>query len=424
MCGNFFQTNGIVDGKKVPVFLSIAGGSVYTLLRSLLSPVKPQEKTFDELKAELEKHFEPKKVVIAERFNFHRRNQAPDKSIAEYVAELRKLTTNCDFGDYLEEALRDHFVCRLHSETTQKQLLTEAELTFQRAVEIAQAIEAAEKKSEQFKKADHVEVNKLTHNSKPTQPCYRCGKQGHTPSTCRFKEELCRKCGKKGHIARVCRSMKQVPSGKDRRPCKKTEHTNWVENESEDSDSDLTVHKIAAHSTRPITVKLEIQGKPVVMEVDTGAAVSVISEETYKGLFSNLTLKEAPMGLKTYTGERIPVLGEVVVEVSYQQQNHQLSLIVVKGKGHNLFGRDWLMHFKLDWKTIGLTTLENAKARVNVLLNKYEEVFSGSREAMKHFSAKLNVKEDVRPIFLSICMCNFHTYLPCGYATINYFNTC
>ena len=35
-----------------------------------------------------------------------------------------------------------------------------------------------------------------------------------------------------------------------------------------------------------------------------------------------------------------------------------------------------------------------------MLLKKYEEVFSGSRGAMKHFSAKLNVKEDVRPIFL------------------------
>ena len=74
----FFQANGIADGKEVPVFPSIAGGSVYALIRSLLSPVKPQEKIFDELKAELKKHFEPKKVVIAERFNFHRRNQAPD----------------------------------------------------------------------------------------------------------------------------------------------------------------------------------------------------------------------------------------------------------------------------------------------------------------------------------------------------------
>ena len=146
----------------------------------------------------------------------------------------------------------------MHSETAQKQLLTEAELTFQHVVEIAQAIKAAEKKSEQFKKAEHVEVNKLTLNSKPTQLCYYCGKQSHTPSTCHFKEEPCRKCGKKGHIARVCHSLKQVPSGKVRRPHKKTERTNWVENKSEDSDSDLPVHKIATHSTHPITVKLEI----------------------------------------------------------------------------------------------------------------------------------------------------------------------
>ena len=175
----------------------------------------------------------------------------------------------------------------MHSETTQKQLLTKAELTFKCVVEIAQAIEAAEKKSEQLKKAEYVEVNKLTHNRKPTQPCYRCGKLGHTPSTCRFKEEMCRSCGKKGHIA--SRSKKQGSSGKGRRPTqKKTKRTNWVGNESEDSDSDLPIHKITAGLTHPITVELEVQGKPVVMEVDTGAAVSVISETTYKDLFSNL----------------------------------------------------------------------------------------------------------------------------------------
>ena len=58
------------------------------------------------------------------------------------------------------------------------------------------------------------------------------------------------------------------------------------------------------------------------------------------------------------------------------------------------------MHFKLEWKTIGLTTLENVKASVNVLLKKYEAEFSRSREAMKHFRAKLNVMKDVRSIFL------------------------
>ena len=60
------------------------------------------------------KHFQPKKVIIAELFNFHQRNQAPDERIAEYVAELRKLTTNCDIGDYPEQGLRDRYVYGLH----------------------------------------------------------------------------------------------------------------------------------------------------------------------------------------------------------------------------------------------------------------------------------------------------------------------
>ena len=68
----FFQANAIDDEKKVSAFFSIAGGNFYALLRSLLSPIKPQDKTFTNLKAELKKHFEPKKTIIAERFNIHR----------------------------------------------------------------------------------------------------------------------------------------------------------------------------------------------------------------------------------------------------------------------------------------------------------------------------------------------------------------
>ena len=99
--------------------------------------LSPRKRLLPNCRQNLTKHFQPKKVIIIERFNFHQRNQAQDESITEYVAKLRKLTTNCDFGDYLEQALRDHFVCGLHSDTTQKQLLTEAELTFKHAVEIA-----------------------------------------------------------------------------------------------------------------------------------------------------------------------------------------------------------------------------------------------------------------------------------------------
>ena len=68
-------------------------------------------------------------MVIAERFQFHRRNQEPGESVAEYEAELQHRAASCKFGDYLPQVIRDHLVCGLRSESTQKRLLVEADLT-------------------------------------------------------------------------------------------------------------------------------------------------------------------------------------------------------------------------------------------------------------------------------------------------------
>ena len=109
----------------------------------MTSPALPHEKSFDELATILQSHFQPKPLLIAERFHFHRRDQAADESIAEYVAELRRLSTNCEFGDTLNDALRDWLVCGMRNTSAQKRLLAEADLTFIRALELAQGMEAA-----------------------------------------------------------------------------------------------------------------------------------------------------------------------------------------------------------------------------------------------------------------------------------------
>ena len=72
----------------------------------------------------LHHHFEAKRVVIAQRFHFHKRYQAAGESIANYDASLRKLASQCKFGDSLEEALHDHFVCGLRYEAIQRRLLS------------------------------------------------------------------------------------------------------------------------------------------------------------------------------------------------------------------------------------------------------------------------------------------------------------
>jgi len=94
----YFIVNGIKDEKKVAGLLTLLGEKSYGLLRSLTSPLKPSEKTYDELCALLKEHLSPKPLLIAERFRFHKRNQATGESINDYVATLRKLSELCDFG--------------------------------------------------------------------------------------------------------------------------------------------------------------------------------------------------------------------------------------------------------------------------------------------------------------------------------------
>ena len=114
------MANKITEGqRKKAVLLTVIGSKAYGLLRNLLSPAKPAEKEFDKIVQVMQNHLNPRPLIIAERFKFHRRNQGENESVAQYVAELRKLSEKCEFGDYLEQALRDRLVCGLVNERIQ-----------------------------------------------------------------------------------------------------------------------------------------------------------------------------------------------------------------------------------------------------------------------------------------------------------------
>ena len=91
-------------------------------------------------------------------------------------------------------------------------------------------------------------------------------------------------------------------------------------------------------------VNVYANGKSLPMEVDTGAAVSIISEETWKNIFPNSTLCSSDLSLTTYSNENLSVIGEMPMEVLYGRQKAQLMLVVASGKGPTLLGRNWLQH--------------------------------------------------------------------------------
>lgn len=132
--------NDVAEDKRVLIFLSSVGGKTYSLLWDLLAPNKPSAKSLDALFTALKTHYEPQPLVIAERFYFHKRNQAVNESIADYMAALCQLATHCVFANFLDDALRDCLVWGLCSTMIQKWLLSERNLTLMTALRLAQSM--------------------------------------------------------------------------------------------------------------------------------------------------------------------------------------------------------------------------------------------------------------------------------------------
>ena len=83
-------------------------------------------------------------------FRFHNRRQQCGETVADYLADLRKLAIHCEFSEFLEDALCDRLVCGLKDEAMQRRLLGEADLSLKKAFEITQAMEAAAKNAREI----------------------------------------------------------------------------------------------------------------------------------------------------------------------------------------------------------------------------------------------------------------------------------
>lgn len=57
--------------------------------------------------------------------------------MSDYMVALKQLSTHCEFGTRLNEALRDRFVSGLRVEAIQRKLLAERELSFKNACDVA-----------------------------------------------------------------------------------------------------------------------------------------------------------------------------------------------------------------------------------------------------------------------------------------------
>ena len=433
----FFLVNEVKEEKQVPALLSLIGGKTYALLKSLVAPDKPSSKSFADLSTILKNHYSPKTIVIAERFKFYKRDQKEGETVQQYIAELKKLSESCKFAQFLTEALRDRLVCGLSNIMIQQKLLSEETLTYETAVNIATAMETAARDvkllhMDSMYKSNKTrwdmpdsEVHKLSFppnkfrsysDQKPPTSggvCYRCRGQ-HRSDKCPFKESECHFCQKKGHIFRACRNRQagtydETISNKNKNRAmkksdpSKTHHIDVTEDEySDDVDVYTIYHVTSKGKIMPYFVQLIVQGQNTTLEIDTGAAVTVVNEPTYHQwhVKCNTPLQPTSTKLKSYSGEIIPVLGSVQVLVEYETQKIHLNAIIVQGNGPCLMGRDWLAKIKLDWPNIFYTyAVRECPIALDELVSAHGNVFKKELGTLKGVVASIEVHPDAKPIY-------------------------
>lgn len=469
----FCDCNKVESEKKVSTLLTVIGVKTYALVRNLCTPDKPATKKFEDIVKIIQEHLYPKPSFIAERYKFSKRNQLENETVSEYIASLKQLSIHCEFGTSLSDYLRDRLVSGIRSESTKQRLLAEASLTYDEAVRIILSVETAERNASVLVASDNAggsgQLQQMAafqrrnaggspqqrkprkkgsgHNNqrpsgssynKQQVKCFCCGKVGHVSKECHLRGCVCNNCGKKNHIASVCRSRQS--EGKSitfHSSYKKGNKHNYVgvdsqpvetfEGTDENLDGVANLYEIktivfrdrpsdkpkltSLNSLRvdPIKVEVNIEGKNIAMEVDTGASVSVCNQDFYNTNLNSLKLLPTNLSLSSYTNDPIVPIGRLGVSVAYKNVQTKLDLYVIEKGAHPLMGRDWLqaLGVEISFKPnlFGLTnpksTAENDKTfietNVKKLIQDFPEVFTDQLGEYKGDPIKLKLKENAIP---------------------------
>ena len=403
------------ESRHTSVLLTVMGARAYTNLRALCTPDAPSTKSFGELVDLMRTTgVVAKPKPAAARYVFHARKQNPSESISDFHLALRQLAQDCNFGDNLNIRLCDQLTNGLSSDRIREELFEKDDLTYKDAITFALSRECAVRDAAtvQGASASGTSVNKLSqskwknngqakYKSRSYDKCAHCGRSNHNAADCYYKDATCYGCNKKGHIKPICRSFDQ--SNPRRKPVYSLEETPQESNVMEDA----FLHTIRRVGSKPYYVTVLVENQPITMEIDTGAAVSVISSKQFDKLNINQPVENTDMKLTTYTHETVQPSGICVVQVQHNNQNVELELFIVDSDHDTipLMGRSWLDVLQLDWSSIKrLGNSDNVETdniySLKELLLAHSALFNDELGTMKGFQAKISIKQEAQPKFM------------------------
>ena len=408
----YLDLKNIPNEKKLNSFIIAIGPKLFQLVKDLLYPDTYENKSLLEIQTLIKEHISPRPLMIPSRHTLLNRKQQEGENITQFITQLRKLAPSCRYpATMLSTILRDVFVGGLKDKNILDRLFEEDDISLDKTLEIALAIEKASQSTNQILSVPYHPVNKLVNTDRPSnkklnfhskeKKCYRCASTMHTSRFCKEKNLKCTYCKKPNHVSEVC-------FAKD-----KTLNVNSLENKhmmtecsTDATDSSdtlcniLPIYNIQSESHEPLIINVRVNEHPLSLELDTGSAVTVIDMNTLHSILPEERIVPTKAVFRAYNHGVIHPKGELDVNVEYKNRMRTLKLYVVNGTHTPLLGRDWIHALDILPNCINnLSVSTDTPPNIDPLIQKYEAMFTENIEPIKGYTYDITLQDNAQPRF-------------------------
>lgn len=417
----------------------------------------------------LETHLAPKRNMLVAQHQFLSTYQTETQSIAEYVAKLRGELRDCEFissceckSSIADIFLRAQFIRGILDNQIREQLLNmDKTATFDATVQKAITAESSKVGlkliSQQNNSAQiQASVNKIAHKYTNNQNgksrtynnrqqdkiksrqtpkidyaklgldgvCLRCGRNNHMASDCRSERSTlkCGKCRKSGHVDKVCLRylMNNCASSSNNRSTNNIDASSSSSQEHHQAPSSFSyginqIIDIYTNNIKPAAdsqrfhATINIEGKPVTFEVDSGSGFTFLPRDVFAMLNIKVPIVPTEIGFRSYTKDVFIPDGKVLVNADYKNISMRDEIYIVPENFAALLGRAWIRRLKINLADIDIknnathqspsNTIKNIEGEINELKTTFPEIFKEKIGCVPHYTVSLKLREGATPVF-------------------------
>ena len=364
---------------------------------------------FDSIIKQFDEYCLPKKNLTLIRHRFFTYTQKEGQSFSEFIVQLKKLSTDCEFNELKESLIRDMIIVGVTDDRLRERMLREPDLNLGKALQLGNSAEQTKHHIKELKKETEIDyIQKLNPKSRSTNTktktqiinnCRYCGKS-HARGSCPAYGQNCRKCNKVNHFANVC--LSKTVNIIEQPTCRLGSQYKTEKNNQQQEDNSFYISTIQAATYHPITdttinaissdswnINLTVNNTNIIFKIDTGAQVNVISNKSLNQLEQRPILKPSNVKLTAYNGTTIPVKGHCLLNIQHTGKNYPLLFIVVETDSSSILGLRAIEKLNLI-KRVNEISLENNETFFQQFDDCFDEI--GTLPKIHHITIDPNIQ--------------------------------